>query len=55
MSSTNRSNARKEHVADYYKTPVHDIVNFFSELDKTITIDMNKCTLDPAAGGGYTK
>lgn len=52
MSSTNRSDARKEHVYDYYVTPVKDIVNFFSELDKTITIDMNRCTLDPAAGGG---
>lgn len=51
MSSTNRSNARKEHIADYYRTPIADIEKFFSALDNTITIDMDKCTLDPSAGG----
>ena len=51
MSSTNRSNARKEHIADYYVTPIADIEKFFSALDNTITIDMDKCTLDPSAGG----
>ena len=51
MSSTNRSNARKEHIADYYRTPISDIEKFFSALDNTITIDMDKCTLDPSAGG----
>ena len=28
MSSTNRSNARKEHIADYYRTPIADIESF---------------------------
>lgn len=51
MSSTNRSNARQEHIADYYRTPIVDIEKFMSELDKVITIDMDKCTLDPCAGG----
>ena len=51
MSSTNRSNAREEHIADYYRTPITDIETFFSALDKTITIDMDKCTLDPSSGG----
>lgn len=51
MSSTNRSEARKIHIADYYRTPIGDIEKFFSELDKEITIDMDKCTLDPASGG----
>lgn len=51
MSSTNRSNARKEHIADYYCTPIADIEKFFAELDNVITIDMDKCTLDPCAGG----
>lgn len=51
MSSTNHSNARKEHIADYYRTPITDIEKFLSELDKVITIDMDKCTLDPSAGG----
>lgn len=51
MSSTNRSNARKEHIADYYRTPIADIEKFFQALDNTITIDMDRCTLDPSAGG----
>ena len=34
MSSTNRSNARKEHVADYYVTPIQDIELFLKEFDK---------------------
>jgi hypothetical protein len=51
VSSTNRSNTRQKHIADYYRTPIHDIENFFSNLDNTITLDMDKCTLDCAAGG----
>lgn len=51
MSSTNRSNARMEHISDYYRTPVADIEKFFSALDNAVTIDMEKCTLDPASGG----
>lgn len=54
MSSTNRSNARKEHIADYYITPVKDIVNFLGHLDNTVTLDFsdeNQIVLDPCAGG----
>ena len=51
MSSTNRSEARQFHISDYYITPVNEIENFFAALDNTITIDMDKCTLDPASGG----
>lgn len=51
MSSTNRSNARNEHISDYYRTPISDIEKFFEELDKVVSIDMKKCTLDPASGG----
>lgn len=51
MSSTNRSEARQFHISDYYITPVNEIKNFFSALDNAITIDMDKCTLDPAIGG----
>lgn len=51
MSSTNRSEARQFHISDYYITPVNEIENFFSALDNVVTIDMDKCTLDPASGG----
>ena len=52
MSSTNRSNARKEHVADYYVTPIQDIELFLKEFDKRIHLDWNKLKiLDPCAGG----
>lgn len=51
MSSTNRSEARQFHISDYYITPVNEIENFFAALDNTVTIDMDKCTLDPASGG----
>jgi hypothetical protein len=50
LSSTNRSKAREVHIADYYRAPIKDIETFLSELDRAITIDMDKCTLDPAAG-----
>lgn len=54
MSSTNRSNARKEHIADYYITPTKDIVNFLGHLDNAVTLDFsdeNQIVLDPCAGG----
>lgn len=54
MSSTNRSNARKEHIADYYITPIKDIVNFLGHLDNAVTLDFsdeNQIVLDPCAGG----
>lgn len=52
MSSTNRSNARKEHVSDYYVTPISDIELFLKEFDKRVDVDWNKINiLDPCAGG----
>ena len=56
MSSTNRHNADKRHVADYYVTPVKDIVTFLGALDEEITLDIwgDKIILDPCAGGDPT-
>lgn len=52
MSSTNRSNAREEHVADYYVTPIEDIELFLKEFQKVECIDwVNNTILDPCAGG----
>ncbi len=52
MSSTNRSNARQEHIADYYVTPVEAIEKFLKEFVKTTGIKMQGLSiLDPAAGG----
>ena len=52
MSSTNRSKAREEHVADYYKTPIKDIELFLHELNNTIQLPWNSCKIiDPCAGG----
>lgn len=45
MSSTNRSEARKQHIADYYVTPINEIEKFL----KNISIDGK--ILDPCAGG----
>lgn len=52
MSSTNRSNARSEHTADYYVTPIKEIEIFLKEFDKVFPFDWNKQTiLDISAGG----
>lgn len=52
MSSTNRSNARKEHVSDYYVTPIPDIELFLREFNKRIVLGWDKCKiLDICAGG----
>lgn len=52
MSSTNRSNARQEHIADYYVTPIADIELFLKEFDKRIKLDWNNIKIiDPCAGG----
>lgn len=50
MSSTNRSEARKKHTADYYITPHYAIEDFFKEFKKYERISCNKI-LDPCAGG----
>lgn len=52
MSSTNRSNARDEHIADYYVTPIEDIELFLNEFEKVEQLDwLNSKILDPCAGG----
>ena len=53
MSSTNRSNARDIHIADYYITPIKDIINFLKESDNHICWDTNGIILDPCAGGDH--
>lgn len=49
MSSTNRSNARDKHVADYYVTPVKEIQKFINIFGEKKFLDM--VILDPCAGG----
>ena len=52
MSSTNRHNADKRHIADYYVTPVDDIVKFLSAFDEEVTLNIwDRQILDPCAGG----
>jgi hypothetical protein len=51
MSSTNRSNARSEHVADYYRTPVNDIVCFLNEFTQIYDLNNYNIIIDPCAGG----
>lgn len=52
MSSTNRSNARDEHIADYYVTPVDKILDFLIEFEDASNIfDGYPKILDPCAGG----
>lgn len=52
ISSTNRSNARDKHIADYYVTPIPDVELFLKEFDKRIKIEWNKVKIiDPCAGG----
>jgi len=52
MSSTNRSNARDSHVADYYVTPVSAIMEFLTAyFNDTGDEWRGKSILDPCAGG----
>lgn len=52
MSSTNRSDARLKHIADYYVTPVNRIVDFLNEFNKCDDVFRNDVLiLDPCAGG----
>lgn len=56
MSSTNRSNARKEHISDYYVTPIPDIELFLEEFRKRVPIDWNQMKIiDCCAGGNEEK
>ncbi len=55
LSSTNRHNAEKRHIADYYVTPVKDIITFLGALDEEVTLDFwDKIILDPCCGGDST-
>lgn len=52
MSSTNRSDARKKHVSDYYVTPINKVVDFLNEFSKYEDIlSEDIYILDPCAGG----
>ena len=53
MSSTNRSEARKEHISDYYITPQKQIELFLKEFEKDCDVfkNPNVKILDPCAGG----
>lgn len=54
MSSTNRSDARKEHIADYYVTPLEDIelfLNKFKEIDGVEQLFKTGIIIDPCSGG----
>lgn len=52
MSSTNRSNARDEHISDYYVTPIAYIELFLKEFNKICPLDWERSKiLDPCAGG----
>ena len=52
MSSTNRSNARDSHIADYYVTPVSEISKFLQEFEKIYPQRLyHGKILDPCAGG----
>lgn len=52
MSSTNRSNARDSHVADYYVTPINDIELFLNKFNEVIPLQWNEMKIvDPCAGG----
>lgn len=52
MSSTNRKNANKRHISDYYITPIEDIVIFLKEFNKIDDVLLrDSLILDPCAGG----
>lgn len=51
MSSTNRSNSRDNHIADYYVTPIDKISDFLEEFEKVENVDKDIQILDCCAGG----
>ena len=46
LSSTNRSNARDEHIADYYVTPISDIELFLKSFQKVVPLNWNNSITD---------
>lgn len=55
MSSTNRSRARDNHIADYYVTPVPAICAFIQAFVKVEPHALRGVVLDPCAGGRIGK
>lgn len=51
VSSTNRSDARNKHVADYYRTPVEAIDTFIKHFIAEEPNAFTGLVLDPCAGG----
>lgn len=53
MSSTNRSRLRDLHIADYYRTPINEIINFLDKfiIDEKVPVQKNIKILEPCAGG----
>lgn len=52
ISSTNRHNAEKRHLFDYYVTPVNDVELFLRAFDDVVHLNWNNIfILDPSAGG----
>ena len=51
VSSTLRSDARNQHIADYYVTPVEKILEFLAEFSKEVALNPKWKVLDPTAGG----
>lgn len=51
MSSTNRSDARDSHIADYYVTPQAPVMSFIKNfmVDEKIDSLKDKAILDPCA------
>lgn len=54
MSSTNRSEARQEHISDYYITPIFVIQNLLNNIIKLYPFIFCTNILDPCAGGDST-
>ena len=52
MSSTNRSNERDKHVADYYVTPIADIELFLKEFNDKAKLDWNNIKIIDCCAGG---
>lgn len=51
MSSTNRSNTRDSHIADYYVTPVDEVFKFLNEMTQAEPNILQGNILDSCAGG----
>ena len=52
MSSTNRSEARKEHIADYYVTPIKDIELFLEHFQEVNPLNWKDMIITDVCAGG---